>query len=76
MYGKLFYACDVLLAWSRMSKQIFSYHKCVTDGNGYRKKIVRIFPGKDRADIMMATRQHASKRSAQNSNISNPCTPK
>jgi hypothetical protein len=43
-YGKLFYAWEVLLAWSRMSKQIFSYHKCVTDGNGYRKKIVRIFP--------------------------------
>jgi hypothetical protein len=43
-YGKLFYAWEVLLAWSRMSKQIFSYHTCVTDGNGYRKKIVRIFP--------------------------------
>jgi hypothetical protein len=48
-YGKLFYAWEVLLAWSRMSKQIFSYHKCVMDRNGYRKKIVRIFPSNDTA---------------------------
>jgi hypothetical protein len=48
-YGKLFYAWEVLLAWSRMSKQIFSYHKCVTDGIGYRKKIVRIFQSNDTA---------------------------
>jgi hypothetical protein len=32
-YGKLFYAWEVLLAWSHMSKQIFSYHKCLMDGN-------------------------------------------